>query len=241
MAAAPKTTAPRAAPDLAAPRERSRASQRATVLLCSSRRGLAPAVVGAVLRPIAADRHGAPGRRSVLRAVVERVPALATALQARPVTGELRLVEDAEQRGHGTVDAASSGFEGGPPRVVDGDAEPSAAEALRMTSTAAGPDRSPWFAIASVRSASRSSRRRATSTSEIRSPGATSRFSRSHACAPSRSADAVPVGRQVVVVGVDEALQDLEPPGRLGSPSRLDLLAHPSLVVLVHGLARFLD
>ena len=88
----------------------------------SSRRGAAAPVVRAVLRPIAADRHRAPRRRSVLRAVEERVPALATALHARPLTGELRLVEDAEERRHGTVDAATRGFEGGSPRVVDGDA-----------------------------------------------------------------------------------------------------------------------
>ena len=52
-----------------------------------------------------------------------------------------------------------------------------------MTSVAAAAGCPPWFAIASARIASRSSRRRATSASEIRSPGATSRFSRSHAWA----------------------------------------------------------
>ena len=44
--------------------------------------GTAAPVVRAILRPIAADRHGAPSRRSVLRAVEERVLALATGLQA---------------------------------------------------------------------------------------------------------------------------------------------------------------
>jgi branched-chain amino acid transport system permease protein len=40
-------------------------------------------------------------------------------------------------------------------------------------------------------------------------------------------------------VGVDEALKQLEPPGRLGPPSGLDLLANPSLVVLVHHTVGF--
>src|SRR3954471_7802923 len=47
-------------------------------------------------------------------------------------------------------------------------------------------------------------------------------------------ADPVPVGRQVVVVGVDEALEQLEPPGRLGSSAGLDGLSDPPLVSLVH-------
>ena len=49
-----------------------------------------------------------------------------------------------------------------------------------------------------------------------------------------RGPDAVPVGREVVVVGVDEALEELEAPRSLRPPSGLDLLADPSLVVLVH-------
>ncbi len=57
----------------------------------SLRRG-SPPVVRAILRPIAADRHHAPSRRSVLRAIEERVPALPAALQARPLAGELGLV-----------------------------------------------------------------------------------------------------------------------------------------------------
>ena len=51
-----------------------------------------------------------------------------------------------------------------------------------------------------------------------------------------RGSDAIPLGREVVVVGVDEALEQLEPPGRLRPPSGLDLLADPSLVALLHGL-----
>ena len=39
------------------------------------------------------------------------------------MTGELRLMEDAEERRHGTIDAATRGFEGGSARVVDGDAQ----------------------------------------------------------------------------------------------------------------------
>src|SRR5918992_1170781 len=49
-----------------------------------------------------------------------------------------------------------------------------------------------------------------------------------------RGSDAIPLAREVVVVGVDEALKQLEPPRRLGSPARLDLLADASLIVLVH-------
>ena len=151
MAAAPKATAPRAARDLRGAPRRSRALQRATALLAHPAEAWR-AVVRAVLRPVAADRHRAPRRRSVLRAVEERVPALAAALHARPVAAELRLVEDAEQRRHGTVDAARSGLERGPARVVDGDAEPSAGRGPANDLDAPpGPDRSPWFAIASAR------------------------------------------------------------------------------------------
>ena len=42
------------------------------------------------------------------------------------MAGELRLVQDAEKRRHGTIDATTSGFEGRTPRVVDGDDEPGA-------------------------------------------------------------------------------------------------------------------
>src|SRR4051794_21017957 len=41
-------------------------------------------VIRTVLRPVAADRHRAPGRGPVLRAIEERVLALAAPLQARP-------------------------------------------------------------------------------------------------------------------------------------------------------------
>jgi hypothetical protein len=51
------------------------------------------------------------------------------------------------------------------------------------------------------------------------------------------ASDPIPFAREVVVVGVDEALKQLEPPGRLWSPSGLDLLTNTSLVVLVHNPA----
>ena len=190
-------------------------------------------VVRAVLRPVAADRHGAPCRRAVLRAVEERVLALAAALHARPVAGELRLVEDAEERRHGAVDAAAAG-----------------SSAVRPASSTATPSRD-------VPAAARMTPRR-----RVRSPppvGDHERPDRLAELAQSgrvgvgdpvarrhepllpqprpcllRGPDPIPVGREVVVVGVDEALQQLEPPGRLGPPSGLDLLADPSLVVLVH-------
>jgi hypothetical protein len=48
-----------------------------------------------------------------------------------------------------------------------------------------------------------------------------------------RRPEAIPIRREVVVVGVDEALQQLEPAGRLGPASRLDLLANePPLALL---------
>ena len=47
-------------------------------------------------------------------------------------------------------------------------------------------------------------------------------------------ADAIPVGWQIVVMGVDEALEQLESPRRLRPPSGLDLLADPPLVALLH-------
>jgi hypothetical protein len=62
----------------------------------SSRSRTAAPVVRPILRSIAADRHCAPSRRSVLRAIEERIAALPTTLEARPLTGELRLVEDSE-------------------------------------------------------------------------------------------------------------------------------------------------
>jgi hypothetical protein len=50
---------------------------------------------------------------------------------------------------------------------------------------------------------------------------------------PLRRPDAIPIGREVVIVGVDEALQQLEPAGRLGPASRLDLLANEPLLPLL--------
>ena len=45
----------------------------------------------------------------------------------------------------------------------------------------------------------------------------------------------VPFAGEVMVVGIDEPLQQLQSSRGLGPPSGLDLLADPSLVVLVHG------
>src|SRR5919202_1825439 len=49
-----------------------------------------------------------------------------------------------------------------------------------------------------------------------------------------RRPEPVPVGRQVVVVRVDEPLEQLEPARRLRPSAGLHLLADPSLVALVH-------
>src|SRR5215218_8033384 len=91
------------------------------------RGGGAPSPVGAVLGPVAADRHRAPRRRAVLGAVEERIPALPASLQPPPLAGELRLVQDAQQGRDGTVHGWPIGFQDGPSRIVDGDPEPSRA------------------------------------------------------------------------------------------------------------------
>jgi hypothetical protein len=143
-------------------------------------------------------------------------------------------VEDAEERRHGTIHAAPRGFEGGSARVVDGDAEPSrsrepangvCSRRSRLTSLVRHrelPDRFPELA-------------------EARHVGVRDFVARRHEpllLEPTLGSfggpDAVPLAREVMVVGVDEALKQLEPPGCLGSPSGLDLLSHPSLVALLH-------
>jgi len=150
------------------------------------------------------------------------------------MAGELRLVEDAEERRHGTIDAARLGFEGGSPGTVDGDAEPSCASSLandvhrryrRLPSVVRDserPDRFSELAEAGrVRLRDSVARRHEPLVSEPR-------------LGLFLASDPIPFAREVVVVGVDEALKQLEPPGRLGSPSGLDLLTNTSLVVLVH-------
>ena len=51
-----------------------------------------------------------------------------------------------------------------------------------------------------------------------------------------RRAEPVPRRREVVVLGVHEPLERLEPSGRLGSTARLDLLADATFVTIVHGV-----
>src|SRR5215211_2175655 len=154
------------------------------------------------------------------------------------MTGELRLVEDAEERRHGTIDAATRGFEDGSPLVVDGDAELS-----RARDPANDVSRRCFRLPSLVRDRERPDR--FSELAEAGRVGARDSVARRHEpllseprLGPFRGSDAIPVVREVVVVGVDEALKQLESPGCLGSPSGLDLLAHPSLVALVHDAAR---
>src|SRR5918992_78803 len=189
----------------------------------------APApVVGAVLAPVAAHRHRAPCRRPVLRAIEEEVLALAARLHARPVAADLRLVEDAEQRRHGAVDGAARGLERGPPGLVDRDGQrcvpgglANRVRHLWSRFDHERPDRLPH--LAQPRRVSR------------RDPigGGTGPLLPQPPLCLLGGPDPVPVGWEVMVVRVDEALQQLEPPGRLRPPSRLDLLADASLLALV--------
>ncbi len=153
------------------------------------------------------------------------------------MTGELRLVEDPEERRNGTIDAAKRGFEGGSASVVDGDAEPSRAREPAndvcsrrsrfpsLVGDGERPDRFSELAEAGhVRVRDSVARRDEPLLPEPR-------------LGALRGSDAIPLAREVVVVGVDEALKQLEAPGCLGSPSGLDLLANPSLVALLHDSA----
>jgi hypothetical protein len=150
------------------------------------------------------------------------------------MTGELRLVEDPEERRNGTIDAAKRGFEGGSTGVVDSDAEPSRASEP-ANDVCSHRSRLPSL----VRDRERTDR--FSELAEARHVGVRDSVSRRHEpllpeprLGPFRGSDAIPLAREVVVVGVDEALKQLEPPGCLGSPSGLDLFAHPSLVALLH-------
>src|SRR3954451_11720610 len=81
------------------------------------------AVVRAVLRAVATDRHRAPDGGVVLRTVEERVLALTAALHARPVAAQLRLVQDAEQGPRRAVDPGVRRLERGLPGRVYSDGE----------------------------------------------------------------------------------------------------------------------
>jgi hypothetical protein len=150
------------------------------------------------------------------------------------VTAELCLVEDPQQRRHGAVDAAGPGFEGGSPRLVDGDAEP-----CRAGDPADDVRRRGCRPVSVVRQRELSHR-----FAELAQPGRVGLRDPVARCyepllsqprpGPLGGPDAIPLAREVVVVGVDEALEQLEPTRRLGPPTGLDLLADPSLVVVVH-------
>ena len=145
-------------------------------------------------------------------------------------------MEDAEERRHGTIDAATGGFEDGSPSVVDGDPELSRASGLakdvrrrcsRFVSVVRDrerPDRLSELAQA----------RRIRLGDPV--AGGHEPLLSQPSLGPFRGSDAIPLPRKVGVVGVDEALKQLEPPGCLGSSSGLDLLPKPSLVVLVQHL-----
>ena len=150
------------------------------------------------------------------------------------MTAEVRLVQDAEERRHGAIHTATRGFEGGSARGVDGDAE---------LSVARDPPNDVRRRGSLVPSVVRE-RERPESFAELaeaRHVGLRDSVARRHEMllpeprlGLRRGSDAIPLVREVVVVGVDEALKQLEPPGCLGAPSGLDLLANPSLVALLH-------
>ena len=93
----------RLAGELARSRGRSRAARR------SRRSSGVPAAVRLRLRPVAADRHRAPGARAVARAVVERPLAdlAAAGFQTPPAAVGHRREGDRDQPAEGAVDAAA--------------------------------------------------------------------------------------------------------------------------------------
>jgi hypothetical protein len=143
-------------------------------------------------------------------------------------------VQDAEQRRHGPVDAAVGGFERGAPGLVDRDAQP-----REPGHPADDVDRRPARPALLVRD-HQLPQRLAELAQTLRVGRRDPVPGRHEALLPQpgrgllRGPDAVPVVREVVVVGVDEALQQLEPPGRLRPVARLEVLADPALVPLVH-------
>jgi hypothetical protein len=143
-------------------------------------------------------------------------------------------VEDPQERGDGTIDAATRGLEGGEPRVVDRDAQSSPA------GDPANGVRRRCFRPAPV-VCERERPERLSELTEARRVGAGDPVTQRDEPLLSQpclgfllGSDPIPVAREIVVVGVDEALKQLESPGCLRPPSGLDLLAHASLVALVH-------
>ena len=143
-------------------------------------------------------------------------------------------MEDPEQRRDRTVDTPTRGFERRPPRVVDRDLEPSCAgraahdigrRCIRFGFLIRARERPNRFA----------------ELTEARRVGLRDSVGWRHEPLASqprlglrRRSEAIPLRWEVVVVGVDEALKQLEPPRRLGPTSGLDLLTHTSLVPLFH-------
>jgi hypothetical protein len=163
---------------------------------------------------------------------------LPASLQPGPRIGELRFVQDPEQCRDCTIGAWPIGFKHGSSRVIDGDLE--SGRVRRLPNDVRGCRVRPPVSVCDCERPDRLSE--LAESGGVRGRNRDVWFHESLLAEPRLSlllgSEPVPFPGEVVVVGVDEPLEQLEPSRSLGPPTGLDLFADPSLLALIHVIWR---